>query len=358
MRTDGTIKRFKARLVIKGFTQKKDIDYFDTYSLVTRIATIRALIALAAIHNLVVHQMDVKTTFLNGDLEEEIYMSQPEGFVIQGQENKVCKLKKSLYGLKEAPKQWCSRYVEKVLKKFNSFDVVHARTPYDSSTNSTKDVGESVSQIEYVKIIGSVMFLMNCARPDNAYVVSRLSLYTHNPSSSHWTTLHCLLKYLKGTSNVCLHFRKFSAVLEEYCDANWVSSNDEISSTSGYVFTLGSGAILWESTKHTCIARSTMESEFIALELAGEEADWLRNLLTDIPLWEKHGTLVFFHCDSQAPIGVAKNVVYNGKKRHIRIRHGVVRQLISLDYVKSERNLADLFRKGLTRKIILDTSSH
>ena len=80
-------------MVIRGFDQRKGIDYFDTYSPVTKIATIRSLIALAAIFDLVVHQMDVKTAFLNGDLEEEIYMTQLEGCEVPGQEDKVCRLK-------------------------------------------------------------------------------------------------------------------------------------------------------------------------------------------------------------------------------------------------------------------------
>jgi len=82
-----------------------------------------------------------------------------------------------------------------------------------------------------------------------------------------------LLKYLRGTIDWCLHFNKFPAVLEGYCDANWVSDNDEVSSTSGYIFTLVGGAISWQSAKQTCIARSTMGSEFIALELAGQEVE-------------------------------------------------------------------------------------
>jgi len=96
--------------VVVGYTQKKGIDYFDTYYPVTKISTIRYLISLSAIQDLIIHQMDVKTTFLNGDLEEEIYMKQPDGFVVVGQENKVCKLKKSLYGLKHAPKQWYEKF--------------------------------------------------------------------------------------------------------------------------------------------------------------------------------------------------------------------------------------------------------
>ena len=98
--TDGTLNTFKARLVAKGYRQKEGIDYFDTYAPVARITSIRILFALASIHDLYVHQMDVKTTFLNGDLNEEVYMEQPEGFVIPGNEHKVCKLVKSLYGLK------------------------------------------------------------------------------------------------------------------------------------------------------------------------------------------------------------------------------------------------------------------
>ena len=104
MKPDGTIDKYKARLVVKGYRQKEGLNYFDAYSPVTRITSIRMLIALAAVHDLKIHQMDVKTTFLNGELEEEIYMEQPEGFIVPGKEKKVCRLVKSLYGLKQAPK--------------------------------------------------------------------------------------------------------------------------------------------------------------------------------------------------------------------------------------------------------------
>ena len=105
MKPDGTIDKYKARLVVKGYRQKEGLDYFDTYSPVTRIISIRMLIALAAVHDLKIHQMDVKTAFLDGELEEEIYMEQLEGFIVPGKEKKVCRLVKSLYGLKQAPKQ-------------------------------------------------------------------------------------------------------------------------------------------------------------------------------------------------------------------------------------------------------------
>jgi hypothetical protein len=100
LRPEGTIEKYKPRLVAKGYTQKDGEDFFDTYSPVARLTTIRVLLSLAASHGLLVHQMDVKTTFLNGELDEEIYMDQPDGFVVDGQEGKVCKLLKFLYGLK------------------------------------------------------------------------------------------------------------------------------------------------------------------------------------------------------------------------------------------------------------------
>jgi hypothetical protein len=110
LRPDGTIERYKARLVIKGYSQKEVEYFFDTYSPVARLTTIRVLHSLAASHGLLVHQMDVKIIFLNGELDEEIYVEQAAGFVANRQEGMVCKLLKSLYSLKQAPKQWHEKF--------------------------------------------------------------------------------------------------------------------------------------------------------------------------------------------------------------------------------------------------------
>lgn len=449
LKPDGSIDKFKARLVAKGYKQKEGVDFFDTYSPVTRITSIRMLVAIASLYNLIIHQMDVKTAFLYGDLEEEIYMDQPEGFVVEGLDDKVCRLKKSLYGLKQAPKQWhekfdtaltsngyvineadkciyskfvgdsgviiClyvddmlimgtsldvinktkqflkkhfemkdlgvadvilgikivthsegitltqSHYVEKVLKKFNQYNCIPAKTPYDASHHLRKHSGPSVSALEYARVIGSLMYLMNCTRPDIAYAVGRLSRYTSNPNSEHWDALIRVLRYLRYTLDWGIHYTKYPAVLEGYCDANWISDTNETKSTSGYVFTLAGGAVSWKSTKQTCIARSTMESEFIALDKAGEEAEWLRNFLMDVPLWSKPLPAIYVHCDSQAAISRAQNSSYNGKSRHIRRRHNTVRQLlkdgvIAIDYVKSSDNIADPLTKGLARELVQKTS--
>ncbi|GKB50172.1 calcineurin B-like protein 4 [Tanacetum coccineum] len=105
MKADGTIAKHKARLVIKEFRQREGLDYFDTYSPVTRITSTRMVLAIAALRKLEVHQMDMKMTFLNEDLEKVLYMNQLEGFMAPGLDSKVCRLVKSLYGLRQAPKQ-------------------------------------------------------------------------------------------------------------------------------------------------------------------------------------------------------------------------------------------------------------
>ncbi|PHT51255.1 Peroxidase 9 [Capsicum baccatum] len=192
MKADGTIDKYKARLVVKCFKQKEGLDYFDTYSSVTKITSIRMLIALTAVYDLQIHQMDGKIAFLNGDLEEEIYMEQPTD----------------------------------------------------------------------------------------------------------------------------LWFRERK------------TRSNEVKSISGYIFTNGGGAVSWKSSKQTCIAHSTMESEFIALDKAGEEAEWLRNFLEDISYWPKPVAPTCIHCDIQAVI----------------------------DYVKSKDNVSDPLTKGLSREGVERTS--
>ncbi|KAL0388370.1 UNVERIFIED_CONTAM: Retrovirus-related Pol polyprotein from transposon TNT 1-94 [Sesamum radiatum] len=330
-KADGSIDKYKARLVAKGFKQKEGLDFFDTYSPVTRITSIRVLIAVAALYDLEIHQMDVKTAFLNGELDEEIYMEQPEGFVVPGQEKKVCRLVKSLYGLKQAPKQWhekfdrtmlsngfkinecdkcvyvkstqhsfiivClyvddmlimgsnrdiilttkkmltkhfdmkdmgladvilgikisktsdglalsqSHYVETILKKFKAYESPPTKTPVDLNLHLAKNKDEPECQIEYSRIIGSLMYIMNCTRPDIAYAVNKLNRFTSNPSKDHWKGLIRVLRYLKYTSNYGLHYTRYPAVLEGYSDANWISDSKDTKSTSGYVFTIGGGAV-------------------------------------------------------------------------------------------------------------------
>ncbi|GJR38608.1 retrovirus-related pol polyprotein from transposon TNT 1-94 [Tanacetum coccineum] len=235
MKADGTIDKFKARLVIQGFRQKEGIDYFDTYAPVARISTIRLLIALAATHNLVIHQMDVKTAFLNGDLEEEIYMKQPEGFVMPDK-CVYCKFDESgkgviiclyvddmlifggliLWNKKKRRNKGLaitqSHYIEKILKKFNYEGCGPVSTPMEAGIKLVPHMGKPINQLEYSRAIGCLMYAMTSIRPG-------------------------------------------------YSDASWITNSEDHTSTTGWVFLLGG-----------------------ALAAAGKEAEWLRNLIYRFPL--------------------------------------------------------------------------
>ena len=135
-----------------------------------------------------------------------------------------------------------SHYVEAILRKFGHFESSPYKTPFDPKSTLKKNVGDSVSQLEYSRIIGTLQYITNCTRPDIAYSVNRLARYTSNPSKDHWDALVRVLRYLKYSMNYGLHYTKYPPVLEGYSDANWIS-NDTEKATSGYVFTLGGAAV-------------------------------------------------------------------------------------------------------------------
>ncbi|GKB24101.1 zinc finger, CCHC-type containing protein, partial [Tanacetum coccineum] len=200
---------------------------------------------------LIIHQMDVKTTFLNGELDEEVYINQPQGFIMPGNENKDMGKADVILGIRI---------------KHESNGIAISQSHY---------IEKVVSQPEYSRVIGFLMYAMNCTSHGIAFAVGKLSMYTSNP------------------------------VLEGYTDASWVSNTKDNSSTSGWVFLLGGGAISWASNKQTCITGSIMESEFVALAATSKEAEWLKNLLLEIPLWVKPITPISIRCDNAATLAKA-----------------------------------------------------
>ena len=161
-----------------------------------------------------------------------------------------------------------------------------------------------------------------------------------------------------GRYSYGIHYTGYLRVLEGYCDANWISHADEIYATSGYVFSLGGGVVSWKSCKQTILIRSTMEAELTALDTATIEAEWLRELLMDLPVVEKPIPAISKNCDNQTVIIKVNSLKDNMKStRHVKRRLKSVRKLrnsgvIALDYVHTSKNLADQFTKGLSRNVI------
>ncbi|GJR75138.1 zinc finger, CCHC-type containing protein [Tanacetum coccineum] len=212
--------------------------------------------------SLIIHQMDIKTAFLNGVLEEEVYMNQPLGFILPGNENK-------------------SHYIEKVLKKFNYSDCNLVSTPLDTCEKLMPNKVLAVSQLvsfPALRVSNSEGTEVLEGKPWNidCYLLLWLSAF------SVWGRLHALV--------------------------SWISNMKKLL-TSG----LGSG----------------MEAEFVALAAAGKEAQWLKNLLLEIPLWVKPMTPISILCDSAATLAKAYSQMYNGKSRHLGVRHSMIRELIT-----------------------------
>jgi hypothetical protein len=128
--------------------------------------------------------------------------------------------------------------------------------------------------------------------------VSKLSQFVSNLEDDHWRALERILHYLKGTMSLGIHYTEYPIVLEGYCDANWISDVDEIYATSGCVFSLGGGVVSHKSCKQTILTRSTMEAKLTALNTALVEAEWLRELLMDLPMVEKPVPAISMNCDN------------------------------------------------------------
>ncbi|GJS53398.1 zinc finger, CCHC-type containing protein [Tanacetum coccineum] len=347
----------------------------------------------ATIHNLIIYQMDVKTTFLNGELDEKApkqwhqkidevvfssgYLLNQADKCIYSKFNKLDKvaiiclyvddllifgtdqvqvdlikeLLSSRFSMKDMGEADVilgirikheinvitisqSHYIEKVLKKFNYFDCTLVSTPMDTSEKLMTNNGYVVSQLEYSKVIGCLMYVMTCTRPDIAFVVGKLSRYTSNPNTQHWQAIQWVLKYLKKTMDYSLTYTGYPSVLEGCSDASWISNNKDNSSTSDWVFLLG----------------------------GGKEAEWLKNLILEIPLLSKPIAPISIRCDRVATLAKAYSEMYNGKSRHLGVRHSMILELImnevvSIEFVRSQQNLANHLTKGLARDLVLKSAN-
>ena len=451
----GNIVRYKARLVAQGFSQQHGIDYNETFSPVVRHETIRTLLALAAVQDLEVHQLDVKTAFLNGDLSEEIYMRQPPGFVDSQHPNFALGLHKTLYGLKQAAREWNRKlhsvmvalgftrsssdpcfyhrghgpdlvfvlvYVDDCILASASLDAVIETKALLSNSFTTTDLGPidyilgiqvqrdrannviTISQRQYIvdtlsrfglsdckpsptpssgahlsstdspftpsqvsemsnvpfrSLVGCLLYIATCTRPDISAAVGAVSAFLSNPGRAHWTAAKRILRYLAGTIDFKLTYSSSSSSsfsptsLRGFSDANWGGDIDTRRSTSGYVFMLSGGAVSWGSKRQHCVALSSMESEYIALSLATREATWLRRLLSDFTAHDSASPVTLFQ-DNQSCIAFASEHRFHKRSKHIDIRHHHVRDsidsgIIALEYLPTDAMTADILTKPLSR---------
>ncbi|XP_070005208.1 secreted RxLR effector protein 161-like [Nicotiana sylvestris] len=132
-----------------------------------------------------------------------------------------------------------SHYTKTILEKFKHLNFKVAKTPIDVNLALAKNKGQSISQLDYDRVQGCLMYIMNCARPDIACAISKLSRYTSNSGQSHWMAMKRVLGYLEHTQDFALHYSNYHAVIEGYYDANWITGSTNSKSTSGYVFTIG-----------------------------------------------------------------------------------------------------------------------
>jgi hypothetical protein len=251
-----------------------------------------------------------------------------------------------------------SHYVEKVLSRFGFMDSKSSPTPYDPSVTLRKNKKIARDQLRFSQIIGSLMYLASATRSDISFVVCKLSSYLSNPGNNHWHALERVLRYLKGTMSFGIHYSGHPAVLEGYSAANWISDIDQIYVTSGYVFTLRGGAVSWRSCKQTILTKSTMEAELTALDTASAEAEWLCELLSDLPVVEKPIPAILMNCDNQIVINKVNSAKDNVKlTRHVKkclksVRKSRNSGVITVAYIQTDKNLADPFTKGLSRNVI------
>eukprot|EP00253_Pinus_taeda_P007207 PITA_07207 len=325
---EGKIERHKARLVVKGYKQQYGRDYEETFAPVARMEIVRAVLSIAAQNKWKVYQMDVKSAFLNGVLKEEVYVEQPLRYEKKGEEHKVCKLKKALYRLKQAPRAWYSRIDSYLLD--NEFD---------------KCEGEPTIYIKEKD--GKILIVV-------LYVDDVIFTDSWRPKEAHWQEAKRILRYVKGTKRFgILYTVSEHSDLVGYTDSDWAGSVDDRKSTSGYVFHMGSGAISWASKKQSIVALSTSEAEYVAATAAACQAVWMRRMLRSLGQEQAKATVIF--CDNSSAIALSKNSVFHKRTKHIDMRFHYIRELVSngeiaLEHCRTQEQVADILTKPLDQK--------
>ncbi|GJZ79879.1 retrovirus-related pol polyprotein from transposon TNT 1-94 [Tanacetum coccineum] len=349
----GDVLKNKARLVAKGYRQEEGIDFEESFAPVARIEAIRIFIANAASKNMTIYQMDVKTTFLNGELKEEVYVSQPEGFVDPDHPTHVYRLKKALYGLKQAPRAWYDTLSRFLLdNKFSKGAV--------DPTLFTQKTGKHILLVQIY--VDDIIFASTDPKAcdifsnemSSKFQMSMMGqMYHALPTKKHLKALKWVFWYLRGTVNWGIWYPKDTAMaLMAYADADHAGCQDTRRSTSGSAQFLGDKLVSWSSKKQKSTAISTTEAEYIAMSGCCAQILWMRSQLSDygfafnkIPLY----------CDNRSAIALCCNNVQHSRSKHIDICHHFISEqvekvVVELYFVTTDYQLADIFTKALPRE--------
>ncbi|GJS43010.1 putative ribonuclease H-like domain-containing protein [Tanacetum coccineum] len=306
----------KARLVAQGFRQEEGIDYDEVFAPVARIEAIRLFLAFASYMGFTVYQMDVKSAFLYGTIEEEVYVHQPPGFVDPAHPNKVYKVIKALYGLHQAPRAWYETLssflmengfrrgiIDKTLFiKTKKSDIITATTPIESNKPLVKDEdGVDVDVHVYRSMIDSLMYL-TASRPDIMFAVCACTRFEVTPKASHLNAVKRIFRRL----------------------------------------------ISWKCKKQTIVANSTTEAEYVAAANCCGQVLWIQNQMMDYGFNFMNTKI---HIDNESTISVIKNPVAHSRTKHIEIRFHFIRdcyekRLIEVIKIHTDHNVADLLTKG------------
>ncbi|CAI7881088.1 unnamed protein product [Closterium sp. NIES-54] len=409
-RPPGSPPVFKARYVARGFCQRQGVDYFQTFSPTPKMTTLRVLLHVAAQRDYELHSLDFSIAFLQGSLHEEIWLRRPPGFTGSFPPGTQWSLRRPVYGLRQAPREWHdslrttlaalgfapssanpslflrtdtslpplhilvylglqitrdraqrtitltqSHMVQQVLQRFNFTYSSPQATPL--STRHSLSALPSDESVEpsgpYPELVGCLMYLMTCTRPDLAYPLSILARYVapgrHRPE--HMAAAKRVLRYLCSTLGLGLVLGGRSpVVLTGHADASWADDQATQRSSQGYTFSLGSGSVSWRSTRSSSVLGSSCEAEIYAGAMAEQELRWLTYLLTD--LGEPPRSPPVLYVDNKAMLALCREHRLEHRTKRIALRYFLDRELqqrgqLRLAYVASEANTADIFTKAL-----------
>jgi hypothetical protein len=244
-------------------------------------------------------------------------------------------------------------------------DCTPAATPLATGTKlmkSTSTPDPAMQNVPYQSAIGAIMYAMLGTRPDIAYAVTTLSQFSTNPTTTHWTAVKRVLRYLKGSMNYKITYRGPATpssidsfpVLTGYSDADWGADLNDRKSITGYVFFMAGGPVSWQSKKQPTVALSSVEAEYMSATQATKEALWWKSFLKEFGA--KINYPIQMYSDSQGAILLAKNPEYHSRTKHIDIQHHFVREHVlkrnvKFDFISTKSMPADILTKALSRDL-------